>query len=93
MIFHCGICISLMINDIEHFFHMPVAQLFVFFGRKCLFRSFAHFKSQVCLFFLMLGCMSCLYILDIKLLSVISFTNIFSHSIGCLFALLKVSLL
>ena len=26
---------------------MPVAQLFVLFGRKCLFRSFAHFKSQV----------------------------------------------
>ena len=35
--------------------------------------------------------MSCLYILDINPLSVISFANVFSHSIGCLFVLLMVS--
>ena len=35
--------------------------------------------------------MSCLYILEIKLLSVTSFANIFSHSVGCLFVLLMVS--
>ena len=29
--------------------------------------------------------MSCLYILQIKLLSVASFAKIFSHSVGCLF--------
>ena len=37
--------------------------------------------------FLLLSCMSCLYMLDINPLSVISFTNIFSHSVGCLFIL------
>lgn len=40
--------------------------------------------------FLRLSCMSCLYISDNKPLSVISFANIFSHSIGCLFVLLMV---
>ena len=34
--------------------------------------------------FLMLSCMNCLYILDINPLTVISFANIFSHSVGCL---------
>ena len=41
--------------------------------------------------FLMLSCMSCLYILDINSLTVISLANIFSHSVGCLFILWKVS--
>ena len=35
--------------------------------------------------------MSCLYILEIKPLSVVSFAIIFSHSKGCLFTLLIVS--
>ena len=35
--------------------------------------------------------MSCLYILEIKPLSVVSFANIFSHSEGCLFVLFMVS--
>ena len=35
--------------------------------------------------------MSCLYILEINLLSVVSFAIIFSHSEGCLFTLLIVS--
>ena len=35
--------------------------------------------------------MSCLYILEINLLSVVSFANIFSHSEGCLFVLFMVS--
>ena len=42
-------------------------------------------------FLLMLSCMSCLYMLDINPLWVISFANIFSHSVGCLFVLLMVS--
>ena len=50
----------------------------------------------LCLFFnqivfVMLSGMNSLYILDIKLLSDILFTNIFSHLVGCLFALLIVS--
>ena len=57
---------------------------------KCLFRSFFHFLIGlfVCL---VLSCMSCLYILEINPLSVVSFATIFSHSEGCLFALLIVS--
>ena len=43
-------------------------------------------------FFLILSCMSCLYILKINPLSVASFANIFSHSVGCLFVLFMVSL-
>ena len=39
------------------------------------------------IFFLMLSYTSCLYMLDINPLSVIPFANIFSHSVGCLFAL------
>ena len=35
--------------------------------------------------------MSCLCILEIKPLSVASFANIFSHSVGCLFILLMIS--
>ena len=57
---------------------------------KCLFRSFSHFL--VGLFaFLALSCMSCLYILEINPLSLVSFAIIFSHSEGCLFTLLIVS--
>ena len=35
--------------------------------------------------------MSCLYILEINLLSVVSLANIFAHSQGCLFVLFMVS--
>ena len=41
---------------------------------------------------LALSCMSCLYILEINSLSVVSFAIIFSHSEGCLLTLLVVSL-
>ena len=41
--------------------------------------------------FLILSCMSCLYLLDINPLSVVLFANIFSHSLGCLFILSVVS--
>ena len=38
-----------------------------------------------CLFFFLLSYMNCLYILEMKPLSVALFANIFSHSIGCHF--------
>ena len=41
--------------------------------------------------FLVLSCMSCLYILEINPLSVVSFAIIFSDFEGCLFTLLTVS--
>ena len=57
---------------------------------KCLFRSFSHFFIGLFVF-LVLSCMSCLYILETNPLSVVSFAIIFSHSEGCLFTLLIVS--
>ena len=57
---------------------------------KCLFRSFSHFLIGWFVF-LVLSCMSCLYILEINTLSVVSFAIIFSHSEGCLLTLLVVS--
>ena len=57
---------------------------------KCLFRSFSHFLVGLFVF-LVLSCMSCLYILEIIPLSVVSFDIIFSLSEGCLFTLLIVS--
>ena len=44
-----------------------------------------------CLFFLLLNCRICLFILESKPLSVASFANIFSQSVGCLFVLFMVS--
>ena len=57
---------------------------------KCLCRFFPNFWIGLFVF-LVLSCMSCLYILEINPLSVISLAVIFSHSEGCLFTLLVVS--
>ena len=58
---------------------------------KRLFSSLAQFLIGSFVF-LVLSCMSCLYILELNsLLSVASFAIIFSHSQGCLFTLLIVS--
>ena len=57
------------------------------FLEKCLFRSFAHFCIGL-LAFLLLSCISCLYILEIRPLSVASFGSIFSHPVSCLFGFL-----
>ena len=52
---------------------------------KCLFYS-AHFLTGLFVF-LLLSYMSCLYILEINPLSVVSLAIIFSHSQGCLLIL------
>ena len=57
---------------------------------KCLFSSSALFLIRL-FGFLVLSCMSCLYVLDINPLLVVSLENIFCHSVGCLFVLLMVS--
>ena len=57
---------------------------------KFLFSSLAHFLIGLFIF-MILSCMSCLYILEINSLSVVSFAIILSHSEGCIFTLLIVS--
>ena len=56
---------------------------------KGVFRSSAFFECVVC--FLILSCISCLYILEINPLSVALFAHIFSYSEGYLFILFMVS--
>ena len=51
---------------------------------KCLFRYFAHFSIGL-LVFLLSSCICCLYILEIKPLSVASFETIFSLSVSFFF--------
>ena len=58
---------------------------------KCLCRASAHFLIGLFVL-LILSCMNCSCILEINLLSVALFANIFSHSVGYLFILFMVAL-
>ena len=72
------ICILLIISDVEHLFMCLLAFVFSYF---------AHFLIRLFVY-LVLSCMSSLYILEINSLSVVLLATVFFHSEGCLFTLL-----
>ena len=87
------IWISLIIIDVGHIFMCFLAICMSL--EKWLFRLSTNFYrvGVSIFFFLILNCLSHLYILEINSLLITLFASIFSHSVGCLFICLWFRLL
>ena len=83
------ICNFLMLSAVEQLF-MCLLAISVSSWKNVYSEPLSIFNLNVCYLFL-LSCVRSLYILDSNLLSNIWFSDIFSHSVACLFILLMVS--
>ena len=104
IISHCGLsCISLVANDVEHFFLPAYLQSVYPLWWNVLFISFVHlyvcnththiyyihiYTHYICVYILLLNLTGLeVFILDTSLLSSLWFVNIFLLSVACLFIL------
>ena len=69
---------------------MSLGPLYILLGEVSVY-VLCHFLIGLCVF-LEWSCVSSLYILEIKPLSEVSFSNMFSHMVGSLFILMLLSL-
>jgi len=77
------IWISLMISNVEHL-HMPLLTIYISSLEKCVFTSSTHFLIRLFVFFILIAQAICI-LRGINSLSIKSFANIFSLSVGFLF--------
>ena len=80
------ICISLIISDVEHIFIVYWPSICVSLWRNVCLGLLSIFLIWLFVF-LIVSCVSCLYISEINPLSVVLFAIFFSHSEGCLLIL------